>query len=128
MEYLDRGHGECVLREPRLAETVAASLQYADGEQFHLGDFVVMPNHVHALVCLIGETELEMLCRSWKHFTGHAINQALGRSGRFWQEESFDHLVRSPDAFERLQRYIANNPSKARLKPGEYLLSSHLPK
>jgi REP element-mobilizing transposase RayT len=125
--YLDRGYGGCVLRDPGFANLVAASLRYADGERYHLGDFVVMPNHVHVLVGLIGDTDLDALCRSWKHFTGREINRALGRSGRFWQTESFDHLVRSPDAFDRMKRYIAANPRKARLQPGEYLLSSSLP-
>ena len=100
LECLDKGHGECVLRRPELAEIVARSLRHFDGDRYHLGDFVVMPNHVHLLVCLIGDTELETLCYSWKKFTGGRINDALGRKGRFWQEESFDHLVRSAEQFE----------------------------
>jgi hypothetical protein len=44
-----------------------------------------------------------------------------GRTGPFWQSEPFYHLVRSAEQFEYLQRYIAENPSKANLKPGEFL-------
>jgi hypothetical protein len=43
------------------------------------------------------------------------------RSGRFWQEESFDHLVRSLDQFEAIQRYIAKNPVVAGLLDGQFL-------
>ncbi len=121
MEYLDRGYGECVLRDGRLSKIVADSLQFFAGERYHLGDFVVMPNHVHLLCCLIGSTEIEPQCRSWKKYTAMEINAALGRKGRFWQEESFDHLVRGPDEFEYFQTYIAENPEKARLKVGEYI-------
>src|SRR5262245_20088911 len=43
MEYLDRGFGDCVLRNEDLAEIVADSLHHFDGERYTLGDFVVMP-------------------------------------------------------------------------------------
>jgi type I restriction enzyme R subunit len=49
-------------------------------------------------------------------------------SGRLWQEESFDHLVRSPEQFEYFQRYIAENPRKASLNPGDYLHCPLIPK
>lgn len=121
MDYLDRGYGQCVLAEGRIAQLVADSLQYFDGDRYHLGDFVVMPTHLHVLCSLIGQTEIETQCRSWKQFTAVAINKALGRTGRFWQSESFDHLVRSPEQFEYFQRYIADNPIKARLRRGQFL-------
>jgi putative transposase len=121
MDYLDRGYGECLLRDERAARIVANTLQHFEGERYHLGDFVVMPNHVHLLVCLIGTTEIESKCRSWKKYSACEINRLFGRTGRFWQEESFDHLVRSPEQFEHFERYIADNPKKARLRTGEYL-------
>jgi type I restriction enzyme R subunit len=122
MEYFDKGYGACVLKRPELARIVGDSLLHFDGQQYLLSDFVVMPNHVHVLVCLLGETDLEKQCYSWKKYTANLLNRALGRRGRFWQEESFDHLVRSPEQFDYLHRYIADNPEKAGLRPGEYLL------
>jgi type I restriction enzyme R subunit len=121
MDYLDRGHGACPLGNRALAQIVGDNLHHFDGSRYDLGDFVVMPNHVHVLCCLLGSTEIEHQCRSWKKFTAGRINQSLGRSGRFWQEESFDLLVRSPTQFEHLQRYIAANPIKAGLASDEYL-------
>lgn len=121
LEHLDKGHGECVLKRPELAKIVADSLQHFDGQRYHLGDFVVMPNHAHLLVCLLGDTDVEDQCYSWKKYTATQINRALGRKGRFWQEESFDHLVRSPEQFDCFRRYIANNGKDAGLRDGEYL-------
>ena len=120
MESLDKGMGACVLRRPELSKIVGDSLRHFDSERYHMGDFVVMPNHVHLMVCLLGNTEIEAQCTSWKRFTARQINQTLGTSGRFWQEESFDHLIRSPDQFEAIQHYIRDNP--AHLPPGQYLL------
>ena len=126
MNYLDRGYGACLLRDERFSNVVAKSLRSFDGVRYLLADFVVMPNHVHLLACLIGETEIERQCKSWKRFMATEINREFGRRGRFWQEECFDHLVRSNSQFEYLQRYIAENPVKARLQPVEYLLHSSL--
>jgi len=121
LEYLDRGLGACVLRRAELAQIVADSLLHFDGSRYFMGDFVVMPNHIHLLVCLLGDSGIEELCYSWKKFTATQINRQLEHKGRFWQEESFDHLLRTPEQFEATCRYIANNPHNARLAIGEYL-------
>jgi type I restriction enzyme R subunit len=121
MEYLDQGYGACVLKNGRAANCVADALKHFDGERYHLGDFVVMPNHVHAIIGLIGATAIEAQCKSWKRYSATEINCLTGARGRFWQEEAFDHLVRSPEQFDALRQYIADNPKKAGLKTGEYL-------
>ena len=36
-----------------------------------------------------------------KGFTAHQANRILGRHCPFWQEESYDHLVRNEDEFRR---------------------------
>ncbi|MDX1944572.1 MAG: hypothetical protein SFU86_04125 [Pirellulaceae bacterium] len=119
-ELLDSGHGECVLRRPELSQIVARSLLHADGDRYDLGDFVVMPNHVHLLVMFAGLRVMKLQCRSWKKFTAGEINLRLGRRGAFWQGESFDHLVRSEVQFEYLRSYIRENPAKAGLRVGEF--------
>ncbi len=120
---LDAGHGACVLRQTELAQEVGKSLLHFDGDRYRLGDFIVMPNHVHALVQIFPGIQLKKQCYSWKKFTATKINRALGQSGTFWQKESFDHLVRNVEQFERFRRYIADNPRKAGLRVGEYLYS-----
>ena len=50
-EWLDRGHGSCLFREESPAEIVAGALKHFQGTRGYLLDaFVVMPNHVHALL------------------------------------------------------------------------------
>jgi len=51
----------------------------------------------------------------------HQINRRLGIRGRFWQQDGFDHLVRSAEQFEHFRRYIARNGIKAKLSPSDYL-------
>jgi type I restriction enzyme R subunit len=117
---LDECHGACVLRRPELAKIVADSLIHFDGDRYELTDYVVMPNHVHLIAAFYDEESLLAQCDSWKHFTATRINRALRRSGRFWQQDGFDHLIRSLEQFDSLRRYIAENPERARLRPGEF--------
>ena len=118
---LDEGHGECLLRRPELAAMVAESIEKFDVDRYDLDCFVVMPNHVHALLqCRPGWT-LRRVATTWLEFTARRINKALGRSGHFWQSEPFDHLVRSVEQFVYLRQYIRDNPAHAGLKPGEFL-------
>jgi type I restriction enzyme R subunit len=118
--FLDLCHGACVLRRPELSKIVADSLLHFDGDRYRMGDFVVMPNHTHLLAAFASERAMENQFDSWLHYTARQINQAIGRSGHFWQQEPFDHLVRSPEQYEYLCQYIADNPKKAKLQPGEF--------
>jgi REP element-mobilizing transposase RayT len=120
-DALDCCHGECVLRKPELAEIVAQSLVCFDGQRYLLFDYVVMPNHVHLLAAFPNEDAMLAQCESWKHYTARLINRKLKRTGRFWQQDAFDHLVRSEEQFDYLRRYIAGNPAKACLRPEEFI-------
>ncbi len=119
-EHLDAGHGACVLKRPDLAQIVVDALLHFDGDRYELTDFIVMPNHIHLLAAFPEDTAMLGQCESWKRFTATKLNRALGRQGRFWQQDGFDHLVRSPEQFDYLRRYISANPTRARLKPSEY--------
>ena len=117
---LDDCHGECVLKRPELSRIVERSLQHFDGKNYDLSDYVVMPNHVHVLATFYDAASMLGQCESWKHFTAREINRELDRRGKFWQSDGFDHLVRSPEQFDALRRYIAENPIKARLRESEF--------
>ncbi len=118
--FLDSCHGRCLLKRPELAKIVADSLLHFDGKRYRMGDFIVMPNHVHLLAVFPTANALKQQCDSWLHYTAFRINQAIGETGKFWQQEPFDHLVRSTEQYEYLRQYIADNPRKAGLKTGEY--------
>jgi REP element-mobilizing transposase RayT len=80
---------------------------------------------VHTL--LSPSTAPTRLLQSVKWFSARAANKALARSGEpFWQSESYDHWVRDAAEFERIRRYIEENPVRAGLaaEPEEYSWSS----
>jgi REP element-mobilizing transposase RayT len=115
------------LANAEIAELVVNGLNNGETrfDRYQLHAFVVMPNHVHILVTP------KVPATKWlgplKGFTAHEANRILGLTGKpFWQNESYDHLVRSPEEFDRVQRYIENNPVKAGLvvEPGDFEWSS----
>jgi type I restriction enzyme R subunit len=40
---------------------------------------------------------------------------------RFWQQESYDRIVRDIEELTAFRRYIARNPLEAKLRDGEYI-------
>jgi hypothetical protein len=71
--------------------------------------------------------EVSKLTQTLKRFTARSANQLLGLTGQtFWQDDSYDHLVRDDEEFDRIVRYIENNPIKAGLvaQPEDFPWSS----
>jgi REP element-mobilizing transposase RayT len=124
--FLDHGYGECHLRNPRVAEMVQNSLLFFDRERYRLSAWVVMPNHVHMLLTPCENQDVSAILHSLKSYTANEANKLLGRSGHFWQTESFDRWIRDAEHFARVVAYIENNPVKARLckRPEDWRFSS----
>ena len=63
-------------------------------------------------------------------FTSRRINQALSRSGAFWQDSYHDHAVRSREDFDGILLYMHHNPVQAGLvqEPEHWPYSSANPK
>ena len=108
--WLDEGHGECLLARPEIRQIVEDVVRHDGGTKYRLEDFIVMPNHVHVLVSPIGRHTLSEITQGWKSTAAHRINKSLGRSGTFWQKESFDHIVRSAEQAQKFREYIQENP------------------
>ena len=124
---LDRSRsGPFYLRQPEVAQMVCEAIE--DGQErfsrYKLHSFVVMPNHVHMLVTSLVEPVSWL--RGLKGFTGNRATRLFGIPEPFWQDESFDRLVRDGSEFGRITDYIANNPVRAGLAatPEEFPWSS----
>ena len=118
---LDDCYGECLLKDTMLAQIVADAVRKFDGNRYDLDSLVIMPNHAHVIVQFRPGFDLETISQSWMRYTARVINKRIGRKGVLWQPEPFDHIIRSPEQFSYLGRYIADNPQKANLRNGEYI-------
>lgn len=120
-EYLDNEYGECHMRQPRIAKIVADGLKHFHNQRYHLYAWCVMPNHVHVVFRTLQKNKLDKILHSWKSFTANEINRILDRNGQLWQIEYYDHLVRDGEEFERIIKYVLNNPAKAGLKNWQWV-------
>ncbi len=114
-ETLDKGLGACWLRRPEIASVVADALKHFAGARYRLHAWVIMPNHVHVLVTLLGDITLSGVLHSWKSYTVRRTNALLGRCGPFWQPDYFDRFVRDERHYRATVYYIHQNPVKAGL-------------
>ena len=88
-------------------DQVLASLRHFMRVRYDLYAAVVMNDHVHVLVRPRPNVALERIVRSWKSYTARHFHR---RSGRVWQPEHWDRIVRDARELEELVHYIANNP------------------
>lgn len=123
--YLDAGHGSCHLAHPEIAHLVENSFLCFDNMRYVLVAWVIMPNHIHAVVQL-GTHSLSSIMESWKTFSAREANKILKRRGRFWAPDYWDTYIRNPAHLRRAIAYTENNPVKAGLasRPGEWKYSS----
>jgi REP element-mobilizing transposase RayT len=110
-DTMDEGSGSCFMRDRRVAQLIADAITHFDGSRYHLCAWCVMPNHVHAVLSV--NDRLDRIVHSWKSFTANQANRILKRDGKFWQDDYFDRMVRTPKELERTIAYVVGNPMKA---------------
>ena len=114
-KYLDTSYGRCWLRNPGIAKLTVDALRKYDGQSYVLHAYTIMPNHVHVLFSLKGDTVLSEVIGHWKGNSSFFANKVLQRSGTFWQREYFDRTIKTERQFEYTIRYIFMNPVRAGL-------------
>jgi putative transposase len=97
-----------------------------------LGAFVVMPNHVHGILVLKGDMipqrrgtiyraptpafgrptpgSIPTIVASYKAAVTRQIHRRPRDSGRIWQRNYYEHVIRNEADWRRLQLYIEANP------------------
>jgi len=95
---------------------VLESCLHDNGSKFDLRVAVVMPDHVHMIFTpLVNRQAMEVyslaeIMDAIKGVSAHRINKMLGRKGRVWQAESFDHVLRSSESLDAKVHYLLENP------------------
>jgi REP element-mobilizing transposase RayT len=86
------------------------------GTKYNLYAAVVMPDHVHLILTPLVDLERQAMIQVFeilktiKSVSAHKINRCLGERGTVWQEESFDHVIRSSDSLDAKIDYVTANP------------------
>ncbi len=98
--------------------------------QVDVDAFVVMPNHMHGIIVLIGDGRgtacraptreqfgkpvpgsIPTIMRSFKSAATKRINELRNTPGvPVWQRNYYEHVIRNEDDLARIREYIASNP------------------
>lgn len=90
--------------------------------KYLLHEFVVMPDHFHALITPAFRISLERVVQ----FIKGGFSFRLKSRFPVWQSSFTNHRIRDNEDFEAHREYIWTNPARAGLarRPDEYLFSS----
>ena len=113
--FLNAGYGACYLADPRIGSLVEEAMLYWDMHRYRLLAWVVMPNHVHAVLETVEGHPLSEVLQAWKSYTAKAANRLLGRDGSFWHPDYFDRFIRDERHLARAVDYVHWNPVRAGL-------------
>ena len=107
-------------RRPILAVPEVAAALAAFGQRGHeelgveLGRYVVMPDHLHAFVCLPPTIGVSRWTKALKRTLSVLLNQA-GQPKPNWQRGSWDRLMRRRETYDEKWEYVRQNPVRAGL-------------
>jgi len=95
--------------------TILQHCLHDNGQRYQLHAAVVMPEHAHLLLTPLSDEKgwpygLPAILKLIKGASARRVNQLLGSNGPVWQEESFDHVLRSQESLEEKLEYIRQNP------------------
>ncbi len=92
-----------------------------------LDQFVVMPNHLHGLLC-ISDSQVERIPKSSTSMRANSLGSIIAqyksivtkrsrslaspRNCPIWKRNYYDHIVRDERSLERIRTYILENPSR----------------
>ena len=109
---------ECIFGTPEklslMGKVSAGCLQETEKhfEGVHLDKWVVMPNHIHAIVVLSGNAvPLSTVVGQYKAAVTRKIREFVPGMD-VWQTSFHDHVIRTQADYERIWRYIEGNPGR----------------
>jgi REP element-mobilizing transposase RayT len=112
---------------PEARDAVLQPCLHDNGKRYDLHAAVVMPDHVHLLLLPLRDERgwpysLPTILKLLKGTSARSVNKLTGSCGSVWQEESFDHVLRSQESFEEKLEYLRQNPVRRRLvrSPEDY--------
>src|SRR5204863_2466697 len=76
-----------------------------------IGRYVIMPDHVHFFCAPeLDAKTLPIFVGAWKEWTSKRIKRLLSLAHSVWQDEFFDHVLRSCESYTQKWNYVRQNP------------------
>jgi len=101
--------GSNQLCTPAVAEKLLTAVRhYHEQLRWHVSLWLLMPDHLHALISCPREEDPVKTVAAWKRFTARV-------AGVVWQRGFFDHRLRNDESLEEKAHYIRMNPVRKNL-------------
>jgi len=122
-------YGDCYLNDEAVAKIIWDKIWQYHGMYYEVIAISIMPNHVHMLldtsIQIPKGTNIDEAPKDYvevgewmkliKGGSAYKVNKYLGRKGKLWARESYDHFARDEAELDRIRNYIIENPKKAGL-------------
>ena len=109
-----------LLASPELHKAFILFCQRARNEHtIEVGNYVIMPDHIHLFVRLNSENRLAPWVQSLRSLLGKTL-VAQGIDKPHWQEGFFDSVIRSAESYGEKWQYIQKNPVRAGIEYWPY--------
>jgi len=77
---------------------------------------MLMPDHVHFFARpSAGAKPLGIWHKMWKSVTARRLTKELSFTPPVWQDDTFDHILRSAESYQTKWEYVRENPVRAGL-------------
>jgi len=118
-----------VFTDERNACVVLDALQFLRRRRAYLLGYVLMPDHLHALILPREPWGISQVVKTVKGYSARLINLASGRRGKLWQEEFYERVIRGEAHLLDAVAYLHANPVVAGMvdDPADYAYSSAFP-
>lgn len=117
-QWVDKGYGCCFFRNSFPTSILVATMLHDDGIKYELVAYVVMPNHVHALVRMFENIRVETLMQEWKSISSHKLKKQFGSEWCDWMENYFDRAIRDENHLNNVISYIYKNYCRGGIQIG----------
>lgn len=110
------------------AEVLRSCLfDFCDEMKYSVYAWVVMPDHLHAVIRLKGDKTISQVMNRVKGVASRKINLLRRHEGSLWQEGFHDEVIRNEKQMNATIDYIHCNPIRAGLveNPDDYEFSSY---
>jgi putative transposase len=125
--FITFGKANGIAFTPEAKDAILLHCLHDHNKRYELRAAVVMPDHVHLLLSPLRDEKgwpysLPTILKLLKGTSARSVNKLLTSGGPVWQEESFDHVLRSQESFEEKLKYLRQNPVRRGLvkKPEDY--------
>ena len=108
--------GKRLLQSERNASLLIDVLRSLVAERkFKLHDFVIMPDHVHLMIEVVGDMTIEKAMQLIKGRFSHRLSHEFGYKGEVWQRGFTETQIMNKQDLDAHRAYIAENPVQAGL-------------